>query len=57
MPRLQRASMRPRSNDRGNAAIRPYQLASILASMKPRSNDRGNDWDLVILDESHYLLQ
>ena len=37
------ASMRPRSNDRGNPNERLGSRNGFLASMRPRSNDRGND--------------
>ena len=37
-----RASMRPRSIDRGNAGQRGHVQAAVNASMRPRSIDRGN---------------
>ena len=37
-----RASMRPRSNDRGNADATAKTITDRVASMRPRSNDRGN---------------
>ena len=36
------ASMRPRSNDRGNIDQPTQLVVSLHASMRPRSNDRGN---------------
>ena len=37
-----KASMRPRSDDRGNVADAVHGRGQILASMRPRSDDRGN---------------
>ena len=42
LARKLRASMRPRSNDRGNHLQRPLHQGDCQASMRPRSNDRGN---------------
>ena len=41
------ASMRPRSNDRGNMESRMLTVESKVASMRPRSNDRGNLYNLT----------
>ena len=37
------ASMRPRSNDRGNNGNVIKRHSNLMASMRPRSNDRGNE--------------
>ena len=41
------ASMRPRSNDRGNVTGNGQLTIYQGASMRPRSNDRGNDKRVV----------
>ena len=52
--RIQIASMRPRSNDRGNQSFSVEHADLFVASMRPRSNDRGN---LIRFEESNYLLE
>ena len=56
--RPQVASMRPRSNDRGNeaAGVPPTQVID-LASMRPRSNDRGNTGGTLHVNRIPGLLQ
>ena len=40
-----KASMRPRSDDRGNIFPLGIEQGRWAASMRPRSDDRGNDHD------------
>ncbi|RMG38666.1 MAG: hypothetical protein D6725_06770 [Planctomycetota bacterium] len=44
---MYRASMGPRSDDRGNNKQRATHAAAVDASMGPRSDDRGNELECV----------
>ena len=51
------ASMRPRSNDRGNFKFGFAHRIAWRASMRPRSNDRGNIDGEEETEAEAYLLQ